>query len=829
MFQGFQHAIAGGNGLLIVTALQSPNFEPGTQGWTINKNGTAQFANIVIPPGSGGATIYVQAMQPNQANPGDLWMNTADDNQLFQTPDGTTWVLYQFGSDAIANGAITAPLLDANSVVAGTVAAGAIDGMTINAPTINGGTISATDVLVSGTNGGLFAYGTGGGQIVQTFSSTTTWTCPTGVTSVKAECWGGGGTGAAGNNSVGGGGGGGGGEYAAEATVAVTPGNTYTVTVGAAGANSTFVGDVTTVTANHGSNGSGISGGAGGTGSTNTTHHNGGTGGPGSPGTSTTQTLTTSGNWGTPSGVTSAQVWCLGPGSGAVGGGLAGGANSGGFGGAGGAFAGSTVSVSGTIPFVIGTGGAGGAPNSNGHSGSGPTKWNNGQVSADYARVGSNGVSTAGKASNSTGTTRFSGGGGGTATGSGGGGGGGSAGAAQSGNAGQSVTGSSGGAGGTGVYFGHAGGTGGSTNNNGGGGFVGAGGGGGGGGTSAGNGGDGGDGEIQLVYTLPSNAGGGGGGSSAGTSSAGNNGSPGSGSSGGAGAASVSGGGPGASGGGSGNGGNHPVTAPGGGGGGGGTAVSGGSGGGGQVRLTYTPSGSTLVAVIGAGSGTDPEIGDSYGPGVNLFAQSATPSAVSGASLLYGAATTGNPNAVLASGFAGAMPAVQTDSTAHSVASSVSGYAQLGKSYTIPISDSVLNSTYRYTMWGTWASGGTAEAFNLAISVNGAVKSSLNVGSVAFAINRSGTWMGQWILQLATAPGSGAKWNASGLGNVQDGAANAGNANASWPLSGGNLTSGGNFVASTLSNITVEGMGNWGGNGGGTLEAFGSMFERLGP
>lgn len=129
-------------------------------------------------------------------------------------------------------------------------------------------------------------YNTSTSQVVITYSTagTHSFTAPSGVTSIKVECWGGGGGGQGGSGA-----GGGGGEYAAEPTLAVTPTHVYTATVGAGGAggpggvggpgsnggNSTFPGDAVTVTAHagHGSNSATTSGGSG---STNTTHHNGG-------------------------------------------------------------------------------------------------------------------------------------------------------------------------------------------------------------------------------------------------------------------------------------------------------------------------------------------------------------------------------------------------------------------------------------------------------------------------------------------------------------------------------------------------------------------------
>ena len=115
----------------------------------------------------------------------------------------------------------------------------------------------------------------------ETYTTSGTWICPAGVTSITVECWGGGGGGAgSGNDGGAGGGGGGGGAYAKRTTVSVTPSTPYTITVGSAGSagasqtsggnggNSTCTFDVVTITAAGGSGGiTGVSGagGAGGT------------------------------------------------------------------------------------------------------------------------------------------------------------------------------------------------------------------------------------------------------------------------------------------------------------------------------------------------------------------------------------------------------------------------------------------------------------------------------------------------------------------------------------------------------------------------------------
>lgn len=45
---GFQHDIAGGQGDLIIQALQSPNFLSGSTGWQIAKSGSAEFNNLTL-------------------------------------------------------------------------------------------------------------------------------------------------------------------------------------------------------------------------------------------------------------------------------------------------------------------------------------------------------------------------------------------------------------------------------------------------------------------------------------------------------------------------------------------------------------------------------------------------------------------------------------------------------------------------------------------------------------------------------------------------------------------------------------------------------------
>ena len=70
---------------------------------------------------------------------------------------------------------------------------------------------------------------------VQTFTTSGSWVCPYGVTSITVETWGGGGAGGAAFNGSPVGGGGGGGSYKITTLVSVTFGTTYNYVVGAGG------------------------------------------------------------------------------------------------------------------------------------------------------------------------------------------------------------------------------------------------------------------------------------------------------------------------------------------------------------------------------------------------------------------------------------------------------------------------------------------------------------------------------------------------------------------------------------------------------------------
>lgn len=453
----------------------------------------------------------------------------------------------------------------------------------------------------------------GSGDDIFLVPGTYYWQAPPGITDPTAQAVGGGGGGFGSD-----GGGGGGGEYAS-AVIAVTPGNSYKVVVGSAGAkgnngnNSTFFGDSNGITAHGGSGASGNTGGAGGTGSSATAHFNGGAGANQQPsGTQISQVITATGisSWVCPSGVTTVKVECYGAGGGGTNGGVIQPFATGGGGGGGGEYAAQTIGVTpgNTYYYAVGIGGNGGAYSNAGHQ-YGGTNGGNTAFQGDSVLVNAHGGTSAfyqagtvlggTGGTGSTNTTHHNGGAGAIdAFGEGGSGGGACASSTSVGNAGSQNSGNTGGSGGgatSGSGVGDPGGAGGAggNNTNGGQNGSGPGGGGGGGGQNGVNfhmGGNGSHGKLVLTYT-PNVPSGGGGGGSAGSSSAGNSATSA------AGATAVTYGGPGGNGGAQ-VAGSSPASGPGGGGGGSGGGAGGANGYSGQVEITYTPVDTPNWAVI---------------------------------------------------------------------------------------------------------------------------------------------------------------------------------------------------------------------------------------
>lgn len=97
---GFAHDVAGGSGDLVIDSLQSPNFVHGISGWSINKDGSAEFHDVIIP--NAGTVVIFAPTAPSSPNDGDVWYNTAD-GLAASVRNGTEWVPYQIGPAAISN------------------------------------------------------------------------------------------------------------------------------------------------------------------------------------------------------------------------------------------------------------------------------------------------------------------------------------------------------------------------------------------------------------------------------------------------------------------------------------------------------------------------------------------------------------------------------------------------------------------------------------------------------------------------------------------------------------------------------------------------------
>jgi hypothetical protein len=285
--------------------------------------------------------------------------------------EGVSGFSIQADGDVEFNDGVFRGELTANSI-----SATSIGNSTITGSDIQGGTQEDPNITFTSAGGGtLLTYANV--TTSATFTTSGAYVVPAGVTTVKVQAWGGGGGGQSGS-----GGGGGGGEYAAENALAVTAGESLTVTIGAGGAGgpsgaggpgsdggtTTVKRSGTTLVSAHGGKGSiNFGNNAGGTGSTNSVHFNGGSaqigtagvklgggGGGSSAGTGST------GNTGKPnSGIT-----------GGAGGAAPTGGGKGGNGGTGSTGSTPTAGQAGSAPGGGGgTGGAGAATNAAGGAG----------------------------------------------------------------------------------------------------------------------------------------------------------------------------------------------------------------------------------------------------------------------------------------------------------------------------------------------------------------------------------------------------------------------------------------------------------------------------
>ena len=138
-----------------------------------NESGAGSVPSVQVsatPVGTVPAPTFSPTAPVNPAV-GQLWYNTAQ-GYLLQEWDGHQWQPYQFGTNAIAAGSITAALIAANTITAAQIAAGTITAAQIQAGSITAALLSAGIVyagIVNGTTimGAQFiAYGTNGEVLV---------------------------------------------------------------------------------------------------------------------------------------------------------------------------------------------------------------------------------------------------------------------------------------------------------------------------------------------------------------------------------------------------------------------------------------------------------------------------------------------------------------------------------------------------------------------------------------------------------------------------------------------------------------------------------------
>src|SRR6185312_2235816 len=112
----------------------------------------------------GGLSVTLSPFPPVNPAVGTLWYD-ANNGYLLNQWDGNEWVPYQFGTNAISAGSVTAALIAAGTITATQIAAGTIIGGniaagTITASNIAAGTITATEIAAGTIVAANIAAGT---------------------------------------------------------------------------------------------------------------------------------------------------------------------------------------------------------------------------------------------------------------------------------------------------------------------------------------------------------------------------------------------------------------------------------------------------------------------------------------------------------------------------------------------------------------------------------------------------------------------------------------------------------------------------------------------
>lgn len=227
---GFSNAVVGGMDILKRNAIRSFNYVAGVAGWTVNKDGSAQFNELTIIVQANGAAVLIYYPSGGLGNLIGSWAAAEFTDQ--------------YGNDVPTglnanSGTLSGITLNQPSIVAGVITQTLLNACTIANANLNGGT-SYEQTITFDTGGGLIqAYSQTTTTVTQTAHGDYTFTVPAGITNLNnVYVWGAGAGGDGGSTSVGGNGGGGGG-VGGETSYPVTAGALLAYTVGAGGSNST--------------------------------------------------------------------------------------------------------------------------------------------------------------------------------------------------------------------------------------------------------------------------------------------------------------------------------------------------------------------------------------------------------------------------------------------------------------------------------------------------------------------------------------------------------------------------------------------------------------
>jgi hypothetical protein len=274
----FADPIVGGVDKLIRKAIQSPNFIAGVQGWSINRDGTAEFNQLTIIASSTDAAILIYNGPAALGNLIGSWSAVETVDSFGNTiPAGIYATQGTFTGMQLVNTLLTACILDQ----------AVMDSAQISNSNISGGQVTETIINFDTNGGALLCYAVTTTTVTQTVGGSYTFTVPANTSTGDITCIGASAAGNGGTNGAGGHGGGGG-ECAREPAYSFPPaGTVIDYTVGDGGGNSqtgggdgddggdTFFDISNGGVIGHGGNGDGT----GGDGSTNSVHHKGGNGG----------------------------------------------------------------------------------------------------------------------------------------------------------------------------------------------------------------------------------------------------------------------------------------------------------------------------------------------------------------------------------------------------------------------------------------------------------------------------------------------------------------------------------------------------------------------